>query len=92
MLDDYDTQIQCEEYYNDDEPSWEDLLGPDDDTVLDDDEDMLDTELAMPGVFEDDPDDLVDGADISDLFDANGGLTADAYAMLAEMDSAGEFI
>ena len=89
-MDDYDTQIQCEEYYGE-EPSWEDLVGPDDDTVLDDDdEDMLETRLDMPGILDDDLEDFVD-AD-ADLFDANGGLTADAYAMLAEMDSAGAFI
>ena len=82
MLDDFDTQLQCEDYY----------CGPDDDTVFDDDdEDMLETRLDMPAVFEDDPDDLVEGADITDLCDGTGGLTADAYAMLAEMDSAGAF-
>ena len=86
----YLDEIQCEEYYGE-EPSWEDLVGPDDDTVFDDDEDMLETRLDMPAVYEDDPDDLVDGTDITDLFDGTGGLTADAYAMLAEMDSAGEF-
>ena len=86
----YLDEIQCEEYYGE-EPSWEDLVGPDDDTVLDDDdEDMLETRLDMPGILDDDLEDYVDLD--ADLFDANGGLTADAYAMLAEMDSAGAFI
>ena len=40
--------------------------------------------------------DFIDGCDhlsedVEDLFDNEGGLTADAYAMLAEMDSAGAF-
>ena len=74
-MDDYDTQIQCEEYYPD---------------PYEDDEDMLDTQYDQDAILDDDLEDFVD-AD-ADLFDANGGLTADAYAMLAEMDSAGAFI
>ena len=76
-MDDYDTQIQCEEYYPD---PYED----------DDDEDMLDTQYDQDAILDDDLEDFVDLN--ADLFDANGGLTADAYAMLAEMDSAGAFI
>lgn len=75
-MDDYDTQIQCEEYYPD--------------PYEDDDEDMLDTQYDQDAILDDDLEDFVDLN--ADLFDANGGLTADAYAMLAEMDSAGAFI
>ena len=77
-MDDFDTQIQCDEYYGD--------------PYEDDDEDMLDTQHDSDAILDDDDEDLlVDGADITDLFDGTGGLTADAYAMLAEMDSAGAF-
>ena len=72
----YLDEIQCEEYYPD--------------PYEDDDEDMLDTQYDQDAILDDDLEDFVD-AD-ADLFDANGGLTADAYAMLAEMDSAGAFI
>ncbi len=82
-LDDYDTQIQCEEYYGD-EPL------PEDYEHYEDDEDMLDTQYDQDAILDDDLEDFVDLN--ADLFDANGGLTADAYAMLAEMDSAGAFI
>ena len=75
MFDDFD-DIQCEEHYPD--------------PYEDDDEDMLETRLDMPGILDDDLEDYVDLD--ADLFDANGGLTADAYAILAEMDSAGAFI
>ena len=84
MFSDFDTQIQCEEFYGE-ELTLADLNGPDDDTVCDDDEDMLDTEMAMDAII-DDEEDLVD------LFDAHGGLTADAYDLLAHMDAAGDFV
>ena len=83
MLDDFD-DIQCEEYHGY-QPTPEDY-----DPYEDDDEDMLDTQYDQDAILDDDLEDFVD-AD-ADLFDANGGLTADAYAMLAEMDSAGAFI
>ncbi len=51
---------------------------------------MLDTQYDQDAILDDDLEDFVDLN--ADLFDANGGLTADAYAMLAEMDSAGAFI
>jgi len=84
MLDDFDTQLQCEDYYG----------GPDDDTVFDDDEDMLDTQFDMDVILDDEDEDhmdLEDDVHVNDLFDGTGGLTADAYAMLADMDSAGAF-
>lgn len=56
----------------------------------DDDEDMLDTQYDMPAVIDDDDEDFIH--DIEDLFDDTGGLTADAYEMLADMDASGRFI
>ena len=53
-----------------------------------DEEDLLDTQVDMPAITDDDEDYI----DTDDLFNTHGGLTADAYAILAEMDSAGEFI
>jgi len=81
-MDDFDTQIQCDEYYGD--------------PYEDDDEDMLDTQHDMDAILDDDNEDNVDvdleaDVHVNDLFDGTGGLTADAYAMLAEMDSAGAF-
>jgi|TARA_R110001583_G_scaffold31062_6_gene106757 hypothetical protein len=86
MFSDFDTQIQCEEFYGE-ELTLADLNGPDDDTVCDDEEDLLETQVDMPTITDDE-----DYIDTDDLFNTHGGLTADAYAILAEMDSAGEFI
>ena len=82
MFDDFD-DIQCEEYHGY-QPT------PEDYDPYEDDEDMLDTQYDQDAILDDDREDFVDTD--ADLFDANGGLTADAYAMLAEMDSAGAFI
>ena len=82
MFDDFD-DIQCEEYHGY-QPT------PEDYDPYEDDEDMLDTQYDQDAILDDDLEDFVDTD--ADLFDANGGLTADAYAMLAEMDSAGAFI
>ena len=49
---------------------------------------MLETQHDMPAILDDD---LEDDVHVDDLFDGTGGLTADAYAMLADMDSAGAF-
>ena len=81
-MDDFDTQIQCDEYYGD--------------PFVDDEEDMLETQHDMDAILDDDNEDnvdvdLEDDVHVNDLFDGTGGLTADAYAMLAEMDSAGAF-
>jgi len=65
--DDFDTQIQCDEFAPE--------HGMDD---FDDDLD-LDFDVQLP-----DDDDIL-------LFDEDGGLTADAYAMLSLMDDNGEF-
>jgi hypothetical protein len=52
---------------------------------------MLDTQYDMPAVIlDDDDEDFIH--DIEDLFDDTGGLTADAYEMLADMDASGRFI
>ena len=82
--DDFDTEISCEEFYGDD--PWTDM-----ERMRDDD----DTEI----VEEDWDDDDIDVADVArffgyepdELFDENGGLTAQAFAMLGEMDSEGAF-
>jgi len=79
-MDDFDTQIQCDEYYGD--------------PFVDDEEDMLETQHDMDVILDDEDEDhmdLEDDVHVNDLFDGTGGLTADAYAMLAEMDSAGAF-
>ena len=84
-MDDFDTQIQCEEYYDG---------SSHDRPYEDDEEDMLETQHDMDAILDDEDEDLVDLEDdvhVDDLFDGTGGLTADAYAMLAEMDSAGAF-
>ena len=82
--DDFDTEISCEEFYGDD--PWTDM-----ERMRDDD----DTEI----VEEDWDDDDIDVADVArffgyepdELFDENGGLTAQAFAMLGEMDTEGAF-
>ena len=81
MFDDFD-DIQCEEYHGY-QPTPEDY-----DPYEDDAEDMLATQYAQDAILDDD---LEDDVHVDDLFDGTGGLTADAYAMLADMDSAGAF-
>ena len=57
----------------------------------DEEDDMLDTQHDMPAVIiDDDDEDFI--LDTNDLFDDTGGLTADAYEMLADMDASGRFI
>ena len=58
------------------------------DPYEDDDEDMLDTQYDQDAILDDD---LEDDVHMDNLFDGTGGLTADAYAMLADMDAAGAF-
>jgi hypothetical protein len=92
MLDDFDTQIQCEELHGEFQPSEEDYApGPDtdeeDDLIDEDEEDDLDF----------DPDDDIIAKqdwrhdDLSDWFTDDGGLTADAYEWLAEKDLQKQF-
>ncbi len=62
-------------------------------------EDLIDIELderddALRDLANDP--DFIDGCDhlsedVEDLFDDEGGLTADAFALLADMDGRGEF-
>ena len=68
-FDDFDTQIQCEEYYDIPDPEEEDR------------EDWPPSE-QLP--FEDDED--------STLIDKNGGITAEGYALLADLERQGFFV
>ena len=76
MFDDFDTQVQCEEYYGED-------------PYMDDEEDLLDTQ-EMDAI--DDDGDILNDDDCDILIDENGGLTADGFALLAEMDAQGYFV
>jgi len=82
FYDPFDCEITCEEFYGD-EPDPDDL----DDSVeiIPDDWDAdIDGDLIPePGFLGDDED---------DLFDAAGGLTAEAYTLLGEMDRQGFFV
>ena len=93
MLDDFDTQIQCEEFYGEFQPSEEDYApwppedDDDDDEALMDDDDEEDN-MPLP----EDPEELELGhEDLSKWFKDDGGLTADAYEWLAEQDSQEQF-
>tara|TARA_R100000458_G_scaffold20775_1_gene18583 strand:+ start:223 stop:585 length:363 start_codon:yes stop_codon:yes gene_type:complete len=60
----------------------------------DDEQDMLDTQHDMDAIIDDDEDDAdwVRGYDDTlPLFDEHGGLTAEAYDMLYEMEQDGGF-
>ena len=72
MFDDFDTQVQCEEYYGED-------------PYMDGEDDLLDTQEL--DAIEDDGD-----FDECELIDENGGITADGFALLAEMDAQGFFV
>jgi len=77
-FDDFDAQITCEEFYTHD-PEWDALeLGPDPDLELDPDDDDHLLEDSGEWVVAD--------------FVTDQGLTADGYALLASMDSRGEFL
>ena len=76
MFDDFDTQVQCEEYYGED-------------PYMDDEEDLLDTQ-EMDAI--DDDGDILNDDDCDILIAENGGLTADGFALLAEMDAQGYFV
>ena len=85
--DDFDTEISCEEFYDD---SFDSL------TI----HDFIPDEMNEMEVSEEDwDDDDIDVADVArffgyepdELFDENGGLTAQAFAMLGKMDSEGAF-
>ena len=76
-LNDFDTQIQCEEIIPD---YWEELDGAMEDLHNDPD-------------FVEGCDHIIGNPDGCDgLFDKHGGLTADAFALLAEWDSKGLFV
>ena len=94
MLDDFDTQIQCEEMPQPFIPSEEDYAPWPPSHEEDDGEDEInydeDEEDEMP--FPEDPeDDMVCHEDLSKWFTEDGGLTADAYEWLAEQDSQKSF-
>ena len=72
MFDDFDTQVQGEEYYGED-------------PYMDDEDELLDTQEL--DAIEDDGD-----FDECELIDENGGITADGFALLAEMDAQGFFV
>jgi len=55
------------------------------DPYMDDEEDLLDTQEMV--AIEDDGE-----FDECELIDENGGITADGYALLAEMDAQGFFV
>lgn len=80
-FDDFDTQITCEEYYGDPEQDQFLELDPDDDYVENEDDWWNQPDPYGEEDEEWDP----------PLVDASG-VTADGYALLAEMDSRGEFV
>lgn len=79
-LDDFLCEIQCEELY-DFQPSEEDYEPYDPE---EDDEDEADWPSRDDLPHEDDED--------SFLIDENGGLTAEGYEILAQLDAAGYFV
>ena len=82
--DDFDTQIQCEEY-DGFEPTPDDYADYDEGGAVNDGADDFDDELDLDiDVHLPDDDDIL-------LFDEDGGMTADAYALLSIMDDNGEF-
>ena len=74
-FDDFDTEVQCEEMYD------ETMIG--DLTADPDFDDYIDMPCEVVGH---------DEGDLADLFDEDGGLTAEAYETLAAWDANGEFI
>ena len=75
--DDFDTSIQCEEFYGEEPP-----LIDDEDDILPDDPPVVDNEEG---------DDVEGDTDDSYWFTEDGGLTAEAYDWLAERDSENGF-
>ena len=94
MLDDFDTQIQCEEFYDEFQPSEEDYApwppeDDEDDLIIDEDEEdelEFDPDEDLIALHED-----LGHEDLSKWFKDDGGLTADAYEWLAEQDSQEQF-
>ena len=89
-LDDFDTQIQCEEYWYANYShigvsEWEDI--PTDD-IIDDEDDFLDDTGENDVVWDDDDEDYF----TSPLIDDNGGITAEGYNYLHELDTNGYFV
>tara|TARA_B100001059_G_C17558321_1_gene438747 strand:+ start:199 stop:453 length:255 start_codon:yes stop_codon:yes gene_type:complete len=82
VLDDFDTQIQCEDYWYDDYDGI-----PTDDIIDDDDEDVLDDTDEHDAVWDDDDEDGF----VSTLIDGNG-ITAEGYNYLHELDTNGYFV
>ena len=70
-LDDFDTQLQCEEVYPDPDPEL-------------DEEEMEEWSDYDQLPYDEDED--------SFLIDENGGITAEGYALLAELESQGYFV
>lgn len=74
-IDDFDAQIQCEEYYGD--------------PLIEDDDDFLPDDQEDGPIWDDEDDLLTDEQD--HWFTDDGGLTADAYEWLAERDKENGF-
>jgi hypothetical protein len=82
-FDDFDTQITCEEFYDE----WHEP----DPGVETEEEDHDVGDLPDDEFYRDD-DEPVYADDIYRLFDENHGLTAEGYALLAKMDDMGDFL
>ena len=90
MLDDFDTQIQCEEYWYADYSyirvdDYEDI--PTDD-IIDDEDDFLDDTGENDVIYDDDDEDYF----TTPLIDDRGGITAEGYNYLHELDTNGYFV
>jgi hypothetical protein len=82
LFDHFETQISCEEFY--DEPDY-DLafaVGASDVSFPDDEDDILNDDDSGEWVYE----------ELDDLFDSDGGLTAGGQELLADIDAEGEFV
>tara|TARA_R110000824_G_C14875340_1_gene642753 strand:- start:305 stop:574 length:270 start_codon:yes stop_codon:yes gene_type:complete len=82
--DPFDCKITCEEFYGE-EPAHDEC------------DDLVDSGMSVEILDEDwdaDPEPLITGSEPNedDLFDAAGGLTAEAYTLLGEMDRQGFFV
>ena len=90
MLDDFDTQIQCEEYWHADYSyirvdDYEDI--PTDD-IIDDEDDFLEDTGDNDVVWDDDDEEYF----TTPLIDDKGGITAEGYSYLHELDTNGYFV
>ena len=78
--------------YNDAFTPFDDIQCEDMDDMLDfDDRQEVMEDLQNDPDFIDGIDHIIGDGDTEDLFNEEGGLTADAFALLADMDERGEF-